>query len=298
MNENLFKNQRISGNEVVTMNGKVRFYVKVATLLVSATSIIELLTGVTMNIPVLIADGLHTMLDVVILSSLYIGLGPTLKPPDMDHPYGHFKYKYLSMYTVAIILMGASLWLVAESIINITKGIVEKLPLDSLYIIIIVASLVLSRLINLRIGYIKTGDLILKLEFRHAIADLLDALLIAAVMVVSLMMPIIQPIAVLAIAAYLIYLGVNYFKESMNVLLDQINPEITNRVYSIARYHNVSVSDVKVKNTGNGYAIDLIVKVPGWYSVNEAHRIVDELENDIMKNIQSVVSVNTHIEPG
>ncbi len=298
MNENLFKNQRISGNEVVTMNGKVRFYVKVATLLVSATSIIELLTGVTMNIPVLIADGLHTMLDVVILSSLYIGLGPTLKPPDMDHPYGHFKYKYLSMYTVAIILMGASLWLVAESIINITKGIVEKLPLDSLYIIIIVASLVLSRLINLRIGYIKTGDLILKLEFRHAIADLLDALLIAAVMVVSLMMPIIQPIAVLAIAAYLIYLGVNYFKESMNVLLDQINPEITNRVYSIARYHNVSVSDVKVKNTGNGYAIDLIVKVPGWYSVNEAHRIVDELENDIMKNIQSVVSVNTHVEPG
>ncbi|WP_291767270.1 cation diffusion facilitator family transporter [Caldivirga sp. UBA161] len=280
------------------MNGKVRFYVKVATLLVSATSIIELLTGVTMNIPVLIADGLHTMLDVVILSSLYIGLGPTLKPPDMDHPYGHFKYKYLSMYTVAIILMGASLWLVAESIINITKGIVEKLPLDSLYIIIIVASLVLSRLINLRIGYIKTGDLILKLEFRHAIADLLDALLIAAVMVVSLMMPIIQPIAVLAIAAYLIYLGVNYFKESMNVLLDQINPEITNRVYSIARYHNVSVSDVKVKNTGNGYAIDLIVKVPGWYSVNEAHRIVDELENDIMKNIQSVVSVNTHVEPG
>lgn len=297
MDENLFKNQRITGGEVIPMDNNVRQYLKIATLLVTATSITELLTGVIMNIPVLVADGLHTMLDIVILGSLYIGLGPTLKPPDVDHPYGHFKYRYLSMYTVAIIIMGASLWLVAETIIDITKGIVEKLPLDSLYIIVIVAGLVLSRLIYLRIGHIKTGDLILKLEFRHAIADLLDASLIAVVMVASLIVPIIQPIAVLAIAAYLMYLGVNYFKESMNVLLDQINPGIVSRVYSIAKDHNVLVSDVKVKNTGNGYAVDLIVKVPGWYSVEEAHRIVDELENDIMKNIPSIVSVNTHIEP-
>ncbi|WP_198002070.1 cation diffusion facilitator family transporter [Caldivirga maquilingensis] len=279
------------------MRSNARLYLKIATLLVGATSIIELLTGVIMNVPVLIADGLHTMLDVVILGSLYIGLGPTLKPPDMDHPYGHFKYRYLSMYTVAIIIMGASLWLVAEAIISIIKGVIERLPLDSLYVIIAVAGLVLSRLLYLRIGYIKTGDLILKLEFRHAIADLLDALLIAATLVVSLIIPIIQPVAVMAIAAYLMYLGINYFRESINVLLDQINPGVVSRVYSIARDHNVSVSDVKVKNTGNGYAIDLIVKVPGWYSVEDAHRIVDKLEDDIMKSIPSVVSVNTHVEP-
>ncbi|MGC9225921.1 MAG: cation diffusion facilitator family transporter [Caldivirga sp.] len=294
---NLFKNQQANGNEVIPMRSNTRLYLKVATLLVSVTSITEFLTGLIMSVPVFVADGLHTMLDVVILGSLYIGLGPTLKPPDMDHPYGHFKYRYLSMYTVALIIMGASLWLMVETIINITKGVVEKVPLDSMYVVIAVAGLVLGRLLYLRIGYIRTNDLILKLEFRHAIADLLDAVLIAATMVASLVIPLIQPIAVLAIATYLIYLGINYFKESINVLLDQVNPGIASRVYGIARDHNVTVSDIKVKNTGNGYAIDLVVKVPGWYSVEDAHRIVNELEGDIIRSIPSVVAVNTHVEP-
>ena len=275
----------------------MRKYLKTAVLLAGAVSLIEITLGLIMGVPVLTADGLHTMLDVLALTSLYIGLGPVLKPPDLDHPYGHYKYRYLSMYTVAIVIIGASLWLVAETAINVARGIVERAPLSSIFVIAVVVGLVLSRILLLKAGYGKTRDLILNLEFKHALADLMDSLLIAATIVASEFIPIIQPIAVFAIAAYLMYLGYRYFRESVSVLLDQVNPDIAGEVYNIAREHNIVVSSVRVKNIGNGYAVDIIARVPGWLSVEEAHELIDRFEDEVARRVPSVISVNTHIEP-
>jgi cation diffusion facilitator family transporter len=279
------------------MRREVRKYLKTAVLLAGAVSLIEITLGLIMGVPVLTADGLHTMLDVLALTSLYIGLGPVLKPPDLDHPYGHYKYRYLSMYTVAIVIIGASLWLVAETAINVARGIVERAPLSSIFVIAVVVGLVLSRILLLKAGYGKTRDLILNLEFKHALADLMDSLLIAATIVASEFIPIIQPIAVFAIAAYLMYLGYRYFRESVSVLLDQVNPDIAGEVYNIAREHNIVVSSVRVKNIGNGYAVDIIARVPGWLSVEEAHELIDRFEDEVARRVPSVISVNTHIEP-
>jgi cation diffusion facilitator family transporter len=279
------------------MRREVRKYLKTAVLLAGAVSLIEITLGLIMGVPVLTADGLHTMLDVLALTSLYIGLGPVLKPPDLDHPYGHYKYRYLSMYTVAIVIIGASLWLVAETAINVARGIVERAPLSSIFVIAVVVGLVLSRILLLKAGYGKTRDLILNLEFKHALADLMDSLLIAATIAASEFIPIIQPIAVFAIAAYLMYLGYRYFRESVSVLLDQVNPDIAGEVYNIAREHNIVVSSVRVKNIGNGYAVDIIARVPGWLSVEEAHELIDRFEDEVARRVPSVISVNTHIEP-
>ncbi len=288
---------RLTNGRGVLMRREVRKYLKTAVLLAGAVSLIEITLGLIMGVPVLTADGLHTMLDVLVLTSLYIGLGPVLKPPDLDHPYGHYKYRYLSMYTVAIVIIGASLWLVAETAINVARGIVERAPLSSIFVIAVVVGLVLSRILLLRAGYGKTRDLILNLEFKHALADLMDSLLIAATIVASEFIPIIQPIAVFAIAAYLMYLGYRYFRESVSVLLDQVNPDIAGEVYNIAREHNIVVSSVRVKNIGNGYAVDIIARVPGWLSVEEAHELIDRFEDEVARRVPSVISVNTHIEP-
>lgn len=288
---------RLTNGRGVLMRREVRKYLKTAVLLAGAVSLIEITLGLIMGVPVLTADGLHTMLDVLILTSLYIGLGPVLKPPDLDHPYGHYKYRYLSMYTVAIVIIGASLWLVAETAINVARGIVERAPLSSIFVIAVVVGLVLSRMLLLRAGYGKTRDLILNLEFKHALADLMDLLLIAATIAASEFIPIIQPIAVFAIAAYLMYLGYRYFRESVSVLLDQVNPDIAGEVYNIAREHNIVVSSVRVKNIGNGYAVDIIARVPGWLSVEEAHELIDRFEGEVARRVPSVISVNTHIEP-
>jgi|GEM_PF-623914 cation diffusion facilitator family transporter len=288
---------RLTNGRGVLMRREVRKYLKTAVLLAGAVSLIEITLGLIMGVPVLTADGLHTMLDVLVLTSLYIGLGSVLKPPDLDHPYGHYKYRYLSMYTVAIVIIGASLWLVAETAINVARGIVERAPLSSIFVIAVVVGLVLSRILLLRAGYGKTRDLILNLEFKHALADLMDSLLIAATIVASEFIPIIQPIAVFAIAAYLMYLGYRYFRESVSVLLDQVNPDIAGEVYNIAREHNIVVSSVRVKNIGNGYAVDIIARVPGWLSVEEAHELIDRFEDEVARRVPSVISVNTHIEP-
>lgn len=280
------------------MSSNIRSSLRVALLLAGAVSVIEILAGLLMVTPVLVADGLHTMLDVVVFASLYIGLGPILKPPDLDHPYGHYKYRYLSMYTVAILIIIAALWLAAETVSNMVRGVVERAPWSSIYVITVVIGLVLSRLLYLRLSYARTKDIILSLESRHAAADLLDSLMVAATVVVSEYLPLIQSIAVLAIAAYLMYLGGRYFKESVDTLLDRINPSIIDEVRKIANDHNIQVTSIRVKNVGNGYALDLVVKMSGQLSVNEAHRLVDDFENDIKGRVKSVVTVNTHIEPG
>ena len=272
-------------------------YIQNATYLALSVSLIEIIAGVGMNIIVLEADGLHTSIDSIILFSLYMGFSMASKPADMDHPYGHYKYKYLAMYTVAIVIIVATSILIYEAVMDIIRNQIERPPLVSLYIVGMVLALVASRMIYLLIGHRRLNEPVLMLEAKHAAADIADSLMIVGTIVLSMYIPLIEPVAALGISSYLIYLAGNYIKESINTLLDRVDPSLARRIINALSDSGITVSDVKLKNLGNGYAVDIVIKVPHNYSIEEAHNAANNVETNIRKQFATIRSVTVHMEP-
>ncbi|GGP21878.1 cation transporter [Thermocladium modestius] len=268
-----------------------------AAYLALSVSIIEMATGLGLGIIVLEADGLHTSIDAVILLSLYVGFDMAFRPADVDHPFGHYKYKYLAMYTVALIIIGATMALIYEASSDIINKSFERPPQVAIYVVAAVMALVASRAIYLFMSYGRLKEPVLLLEAKHAAADIVDSALVITTVVASMYVPFIEPIAALAISSYLLYLAGNYIKESMNTLLDRVDPSLSQRIIDYVNGMGISVSDVRLKNVGNGYVVDMIIKVPSKYTIGEAHDAASTVESSVKRRFPSVRGVVVHMEP-
>lgn len=103
----------------------------------------------------------------------------------------------------------------------------------------------------------------------------------------------------MAISSYLLYLAGNYIKESMNTLLDRVDPSLSQRIIDYVNGMGISVSDVRLKNVGNGYVVDMIIKVPpSKYTIGEAHDAASTVESSVKRRFPSVRGgVVVHMEP-
>lgn len=160
-----------------------------AAYLALSVSIIEMATGLGLGIIVLEADGLHTSIDAVILLSLYVGFDMAFRPADVDHPFGHYKYKYLAMYTVALIIIGATMALIYEASSDIINKSFERPPQVAIYVVAAVMALVASRAIYLFMSYGRLKEPVLLLEAKHAAADIVDSALVITTVVASMYVP-------------------------------------------------------------------------------------------------------------
>ncbi|MEM4229433.1 MAG: cation diffusion facilitator family transporter [Thermoproteota archaeon] len=66
---------------------------------------------------------------------------------------------------------------------------------------------------------------------------------------------------------------------------------------SALRVKNVlNVHDILVSQTNGKLLVSLHIEVPGEMSLSEAHRIADEVEENVFKNVENVGSVMVHVE--
>ena len=65
----------------------------------------KLVIGYLFHSEALQADGLNNTTDIVASAAVFIGLRISQKPPDEDHPYGHFRAETVASLIASIIMM-------------------------------------------------------------------------------------------------------------------------------------------------------------------------------------------------
>ncbi len=82
-------------------------------------SILKLWIGEMSNSEALKADGLNNATDIVASIAVLIGLRVSQKPPDKDHPYGHWKAETVAAMIASFIMMVVGIQVLYGAIINI-----------------------------------------------------------------------------------------------------------------------------------------------------------------------------------
>ena len=105
-------------------------------------------------------------------------------------------------------------------------------------------------------------------------------------------------IAALCVAAIVIYISFKLGKRSIEVLLDKVPEdtrlkieEVMARVSEITTYH-----DLKVRASGADTFVELNIHVNPQITIEEAHRITENIEAEI-RNVIPRCEVHVHAEP-
>ena len=108
-----------SDNIKITKHREKKEKLKVATASIVASAglmILKLVMGLVTNSLGLLAEGLHSGLDVIAAMMTFYAIRIIMRPADLKYTYGYAKYESLSSLTEVILLFAVAAWIFYEGI--------------------------------------------------------------------------------------------------------------------------------------------------------------------------------------
>jgi cation diffusion facilitator family transporter len=247
----------------------------------------------------LVADGFNNLTDIVASAAVLIGLRISQKPPDKDHPYGHFRAETIAALIASFIMATVGLQVIINTVRSLFSSEQTVPSLNSAWVALFAA-------VCMGAVYLYNRRLANRINNQalHAAAkdNLSDALVSigAAVGIIGAQfgLPWLDPVAALAVGAIICKTAWDIFYSSTHALTDGFDAnELMTLRSTIERTKGVkSIKDIKARVHGSNVLIDVIVQVDSGLSLIESHRISDEIEQQ-MEGKHNIMSVHVHVEP-
>ena len=250
----------------------------------------------------LLADALESVVNLVAALMALAMLTVATWPPDDEHAYGHGKAEYFASTFEGLLI------LIAAASIGVTawERMLQPRPIEQLGLGLVVS--VLAALVNLAVARVllhaaqHARSITLEADGRHLMTDVWTSLgVVLGVVAVALTgWAVLDPIIALAVAANLVWAGVQLVRRSILGLLDTGLPtaERTTIVAILQRYHSEGVRHhaLRTRQAGARRFMSVHILVPGHWSVQQGHRLLERIERDIRKALTDI-TVFTHLEP-
>ena len=255
----------------------------------------KLAAGLLTGSVALIADALHSLVDVVNNGLALVASRLAATPPDGDHPYGHKKFEWLAIFVLATLLGVMAL----EVVIRALDRGERSVQLTSLGVALMGGVL----LVNVGLAWWqrrwarRLRSELLAADARHTLGDVATtAVVVVGTYVAGRGYPWLDTVLALAVAGFVCYLAFGLFRRALPVLVDESALDAGAVADSLRRLAGVrSVGRVRSRRVGPDVFADVVVGVDASLSAQEAHRIADAVEHHFVRTWQ-VADVVVHVE--
>jgi len=265
-------------------------------------TLIKIGFGILGQSAALIADGIHSLSDL--LSDLLVIIAVRLgsREADHEHPYGHRRFE-----TIATVILGFSLIAVGGAIAwSVMERMAkpEHLPVPNVLSLAVAA---LSILINEWLYHYtkriakKTRSKLLLANAWHQRSDAISSLVVLfGIGAVLLGYPLADGIAAIVVALMVAKIGLNLVFESIKELVDTSLPpelvaEIRAAINAIDGVEGIHL--LRTRHMGEDALIDAHIVVDPRITVSEGHMIGDIVRDDLIKRFDDVMDVLVHVDP-
>ena len=263
--------------------------------------IIKLLIGLVTNSQAMIGDALNSAGDIFASVMTFIGNKIASKGCDDDHNLGHGKAEYIYSMFISIIMFMMTYGIISGSIKSFFHP--EKYIFSwGLIVVCLITILVKSILyIYTRILYKKYNNLLLDANSKDHRNDccLTSINLIACVFSLNGVY-FVDGIVGILIGIWIFISAFEIFKQSYDVLMDKcISDDTKKKVYEIIARHKEIKNVIHFNSTpvGYQYQISFTIFVDGNMSTFDSHKIANDLEKEIDKEIDEVFLTVIHVNP-
>ena len=266
-------------------------------------SIIKIIFGIIGSVKSLIADGIHSLSDLITDLVAIIGNHLSKKPADKGHPRGHGKIEYITSLIIScfIIVLGFSIF---------KNSFSNRITIPNIYVSIVV-------LITITVKYLVSSLLIKKgKEINSTIlissgsesyTDVFSSLLVLIVILLSQfyekisLLKYSDIVGSILISILILITGGKLLLKSLSLLIGESerSKEKLSKVKQIInnRDNTFKLKECILYKYGSYYEIFIIILVDGNMTVRDGHKLMDDIENDLLKSDLKIKFVNIHIEP-
>jgi cation diffusion facilitator family transporter len=268
-----------------------------AILTIALKAIAYLLTGSVG----LLSDALESFVNLVGALMALAMLTIAARPADEDHAYGHSKAEYFSSGVEGTLILLAAASIAAAAIPRlITPKPIEQVGLG-------LGVSVAASLVNLFVAQVllraskQHHSITLEANAHHLMTDVwTSAGVLAGVGAVALTgWERLDPIVACLVAANIVWSGVGIVRKSVLGLMDTALPiEDQNKLQKALEPYvqsGVQYHALRTRQSGARQFVSLHVLVPGLWTVQRGHRLLESIEADIRHALPSV-TVFTHLE--
>lgn len=270
----------------------------IATLVNVVLTILKLAAGIFTGSAAMLAEAIHSGLDIFSSLITFVGIKTAQKPADPKHPYGFYRAEVLAGALVALLLGISGVWIVYEGIESYLSGETPQYSYLAIgfMVISIVANEVMARL-KFKAGN-EHDSISLIADAEHSRADVISSAGVLLALVLIPYLSWVDSLVAIFVGIYVVYEAFQIGKEATDSLIDVSDSEVEQKIKEIAEKRNIKVENIKTRKIGSAVFAEMSVSLSPKLSVDQASSITKELEDVLDKEIESlkqiIISIDSH----
>jgi cation diffusion facilitator family transporter len=302
MSHTLVKKEKTPASLLYTDRSKLTRYAWLSILAAFLTIGLKTFAFLITNSVGLLSDAMESGVNLIAALMALAMLTIAARPPDEEHAFGHSKAEYFASVVEGALILVAAL--------SITWTALERLftprPLQELGFGLALA--MLASLINFGVAYVllhagkRYQSITLEADARHLMTDVWTSVgvLLALGAVTLTRWQILDPLIAIGVAINIVWSGITLIRRSVLGLMDTSIPasdqaKVT-EILDRQSKGGVQYHDLRTRQSGANQFITFHVLVPGKWSVQRGHNLLEKIESEIRTALPLAI-VSTHLEP-
>lgn len=265
-------------------------------------TILNFTVGIYSGSTALVAEGAHTLSDVITSIIAFVGFKIGMKPADDDHHYGHGRAEPIVGLVIVVFLLVVAYEILSEVYLKVVMHETLAAPDLTAALMAIVGigiNIIMTRYL------LKTGKNInspaLIADGHHQKVDIFSCIaILVGVVAANLGFPMLDPLVAIFIAIMVLKTAFSVGRDSVNNIMGKIpSNEIIERLKEVAMSTEKvqGVHDIKINFMGPYASAEMHIELDGDMKLWESHEIAHEVEKRIINEISSIKSVSVHTCP-
>ncbi len=249
----------------------------------------------------LVADGIHSLSDLLSDFVVLLAIHYSRKAPDADHPYGHQRYENAASLVVGALLLAVGVGMLWSAGVKLRDpAAIAQVDRLALWVALftLVAKEGLFRYLLAVARRLRSS--LLEVNAWHSRSDAASSLVVAIGIGGNLLgYGLLDPMAALIVGLMVLKMGWEFLWNALNDLTDHAASESETQAIAseiLATPGVLGVHDLRTRKTGDLILVDVHLEIKGDLSVRQGHEIAEAVEARVLAQ-HPVLNILTHVDP-
>ncbi len=250
-----------------------------------------------------LSDAAESIVHILSVAFVYYGFIVSMKPADEKHLYGHERVEFLSVGIEGLVIIGAGILIIYESIQHLLYGHLLQNIWWGVFL------LGTAGIINLTLGtyLVRVGrsenNMIVISNGKHTLTDVWTTFgAVATLLIINFTgWVLLDALVGLGIGLYIIFEAYKLLRYAVDGIMDRRDPEVDNIIRghlqkslpgTMTGWHNL-----RHRRAGHTTWIELHALFKKGIDLKTAHSDATKLERDLIDALEGDVIVTIHLEP-
>lgn len=250
----------------------------------------------------LLSDATESLVNVFAAGMAFWMLTVAALPPDEEHDYGHTKAEYFASGLEAMLVLCAAVGIGIE----VRHHLANPQTLTNIWLGLGISALAscvnAGASLTLFAAAKRLRSITLRADAAHLLADVWTSsgVILAVILVHATGWLFLDPVIALLVGANIVYTGGRLLNDTLHGLLDTALPPAERKAVQAVldeyRDRGTEFHAFRSRISGQRRFLTVHVLVPGAWTVQQGHDLVEEIEHRIIAALP-MCTVTTHLEP-